>query len=111
MECEFVRRTPRYSLVVDIEMTDMQLEIQIKARTKMLSMFGCGVDTLKLFPQGTSVRINLSFQGAEVRALGRVVYSRSDLGMGIAFTSVEQEDKRILEWWIAELVSIPIGKE
>ncbi|MFI5450271.1 MAG: PilZ domain-containing protein [Candidatus Bathyarchaeia archaeon] len=108
MEYESVRRTPRYSLIVDIEITDVLLEIQIRARTKMLSTFGCGVDTLKLFPKGTSVRIKLSHQGAEVRALARVVYSSSDLGMGVAFTSVEREDERILEWWITELVSIPI---
>jgi hypothetical protein len=108
VEYESVRRTPRYSLIVDIEITDLQLEIQISARTKMLSLHGCGVDALKLFPKGTRVRIKLSHQGAEVMALARVVYSSSDLGMGIAFTLVEQEDGRILEWWIAEFLSIPI---
>ena len=71
VEYEPVRQTPRYSLIVDSEMTDIQLEIQIRAQTKMLSMFGCGVDTLKLFPKGTSVRTKLSHQGAEVRALAR----------------------------------------
>jgi len=108
VEYEGLRRTTRYCLAVDIEMTDIKLEIQIRARTKMLSMFGCGVDTVKLFPQGTRVRIKLSHQGAEVRALARIIYSSSDLGMGVAFTSVEREDERILEWWIAEFASIPI---
>ena len=108
MEYEFARRAPRYSFVVDIEMTDVQSENRIKARTKMLSLFGCGVDTLRLFPRGTSVRIKLSHRGAEVKALARVVYSSSDLGMGVAFTSFEREDQRILGWWIAELVSVPI---
>ena len=108
VEYEFVRRIPRYSLVVDIEMIDIRLEIQIRARTKLLSLFGCGVDTVKLFPKGTSVRTKLSHRGAEVRALARAVYSSSALGMGIAFTSVEREDERILECWIAECLSIPI---
>jgi len=107
VEHELVRGTPRYPLVVDIEMTDLQLETQIRARTKMLSMFGCGVDGSKLFPQGTSVRIKLSHRGAEVMALARIIYSSLDLGMGVAFTSVEREDERILEWWIAEFASIP----
>lgn len=110
MEYECARRTPRYSLVVDIEMTEQESDIQIRARTKMLSLFGCGVDTVKLIPQGTSVRIKLSHQGAEVRALARVVYSSSDLGMGVAFTNVEREDERILGWWIAKSMSIPIGE-
>ena len=108
MEYESVRRTPRYPLIVDIEVTDMQLESQIRARTKMLSQFGCGVDTAERFPKGTPVRIKLSHQGAEVRALARVVYSSSDHGMGVVFTSVEREDERTLELWIAGLVSAPI---
>jgi len=107
VEYEVVRRTPRYSLAVEIEMTDIQSQTQIRARTKMLSVFGCGIDTVKLFPQGTNVRIKLSHQGKEVRALARVIYSSSDLGMGVAFTSVEREDERVLEWWIAECLSIP----
>lgn len=108
MECESVRRVPRYSLAVEVQMTDTQSEMQISARTKMLSMSGCGVESSMLFSKETSVRIRLSHQDAEVRALGRVVYSSSDLGMGIAFTIVEREDQRILECWIAEYLTIPV---
>ena len=108
VESELVRRTPRYSLVVEVEMTNEQSGVQIRARTKMLSLFGCGVDTFKGFPQGASVRIKLSQRGAEVKALARVVYSSATLGMGVAFTNIEQEDERILQWWIAEYLSIPI---
>jgi hypothetical protein len=108
VEYKSVRRTPRYSLVVDLEMTDALSEIQIRARTKMLSMGGFGVESSTLFPKATSVRIRLLHQGAEVRALGRVVYSCSDLGMGVAFTTVEREDERILECWIADYLIIPV---
>lgn len=107
MGYEFVRRTPRYSLVVDIELTDLKLENQIKSKTKMLGLHGCGVDTVVLFPQGTGVKIKLSHQGAEVSAFARVVYATPALGMGVAFTAVEREDQRILENWIAEYLSIP----
>jgi hypothetical protein len=108
VEYEIARRTPRYSLAVDIELIDIQSDTLIRARTKMLSLFGCGVDSVKLIPKGTSVRIKLTHQGTEVRALAKVVYSSLDLGMGIVFTNVEGEDERILEWWMAGLVSIPI---
>ena len=63
-----------------------------------------------LFTKGMIVRIELSHQGAEVRALGRVVYSNFDLGMGVAFTTVEREGERILERWIVEYLSVPIEK-
>jgi hypothetical protein len=105
------RLTPRYSLAVDAEITDMHLKILVRARTKMLSLHGCGVESLTLFPKGTSVRIKLSHRRAEVKALARVVYASADLGTGVAFTDIEQEDERILECWIAEFVSIPIGEQ
>jgi hypothetical protein len=108
VDYESVRRTPRYSPAIHIEMIDTQSEIEIRARTTMLSMFGCGADAAKLFPKGTTVKIKLSRDGEEVRAFARVIYSRSDLGMGVAFTNVEPEDERILECWIAEFQGIPI---
>jgi hypothetical protein len=88
-------------------MIDERLATQFKGRTKTLSMFGCGVETSKQFPKGTSVRIKLSHQGEEVKALARVIYSSPDLGMGFAFTSLDQESEQILMWWIAEYVNIP----
>jgi hypothetical protein len=78
---------------------------------KDLSLFGCDVNTLKPFPKGTRVRIKLSHGGADVVALGTVIYGRVELGMGIMFTSVEPEDQRILAGWIAELTSIPITSD
>jgi len=36
--------------------------------------------------------------------------SNPDLGIGVAFTSVEAEDERILGWWIAECQGIPFQK-
>jgi hypothetical protein len=64
VERGFVRRTPRYCFVVDVEMTDIQSGTQIRGRTKQLSLLGCGLDALKLFPKGTNVKIELSHQSA-----------------------------------------------
>jgi hypothetical protein len=50
----------------------------------------------------------MSHRGAEVKAFARVVYASADLGMGLAFTDIDGEDEYILEWWLAEFVSIPI---
>lgn len=110
MEYEHPRLVPRYSFVVDTELTDVQSGIQIKARTKDLCLFGCGVDTLKPLPKGANVRIKLSHGGTEVEALAKVIYARSDLGIGVAFTSLEREVEQILEGWIAELTSSSIQR-
>jgi PilZ domain-containing protein len=106
VEFEDSRRTPRYPLAVDIEVVDIQSGIRIAARTKTLSRAGCGVETLKLLPQGTSVIVTFSHQGREAKAFARVVYSRSDLGMGLAFIHVEDEE--VLDRWIAEFMSISV---
>lgn len=102
------RRTPRYSLIVDVEMTNLESGAQIKGRTATLSVAGCGVESPELFPQGATVGIQLSLQGKVVRATARVVYSTSELGMGMAFTSIEPEDEPILQGWIAEYLGIRI---
>ena len=105
MDYSVVRRTPRYSLVVDVKATDIQSETQISGHTKQLSLLGCGFDAPMLFRRGTNVNIELSHRGAVVTALARVVYASHGLGMGLAFTSVDSECERILEFWIGEFMS------
>ena len=107
MEHQPSRLTPRYSFVIDIELTNVQSGTQIRGQTKDLCLFGCGVDASHLFPPGTILRIVLSHEGASVTAFGRVVYARPDLGLGIVFTRVEPEGERILDDWIAELMHHP----
>lgn len=95
------RRSPRYNLAVDVEMSDILLNSRIWARTRTLSRFGCGVESYFLFSQGTSIAMKFCYKNEVVNALGRVVYSSSDLGMGLAFSSIEQDDERILERWLS----------
>ncbi len=110
MQREQTRLSPRYFFAVDIELTDLQSHTQIHERTKDLSLFGCGVDTSQPFPQGTAVRIKLSHEDATVAAFARVVYASPELGMGLVFTRVDPENQRILEEWIAELMSMPMQR-
>lgn len=107
MEFECRRRSPRYPLAIDIEMTDVESANEVRGRTNTLSLYGCGVDAGRLFPKGTNLRIKLSHGGKDVNAVARVIYARSDLGMGLAFISFEREDEQTLEWWIAEFTSVP----
>jgi len=111
MKYVIARRTPRYYFVVDVEVTEIQSGAQIRTRTKMLSQFGCSVDTSSPFPIGTKVKIKLFHRGAEVNVLAMVVYARPDLGMGIAFTDVERESERALEQWVAELMSMHLPQK
>jgi hypothetical protein len=52
MEYEDVRLAPRYSFIVDIEVTDVLSEIQIRGRTNDLSLFGGGVNNIEALSEG-----------------------------------------------------------
>jgi len=99
-------RTPRarrYLFVATIELTDTQSEAKIQVRTSDLSLFGCRVETHKPFATGSKVRIRIAHSSANFVALGKVSYTTSDGGMGIAFTQIQRSDQVILEKWVEDL--------
>ena len=96
-------RARRYSFHASVELTDLQSETQTKEQTSDLSLFGCHVATLKPLSPGTKVRIKIVHRGFIFEALGKVVYARSNAGMGIVFTSTQAHDQLVLDDWIAEL--------
>lgn len=108
MANDLSRLGPRYSFAVDAEVTDLQSDIQIREKTKDLSLFGCAINTSTVLPRGTRVRIKLAHEGEVMTALALVVYARQDLGMGVAFYAVERADERVLEAWVAELSRQPV---
>jgi hypothetical protein len=102
METRSGRRAPRYPLAVDVELTDLQSGIEIKERTRDLSLSGCGVNTATPFSAGTKVVLKVAYRGKQIVAFGKVIYGRLDIGMGIAFTTIAPEDQKLLEDWFAE---------
>jgi PilZ domain len=96
-------RARRYLFVATIELTDTQSEAKIRERTSDLSLYGCRVNTHKDFPTGAKVRIRIAHRSASFEALGKVSYTTSEGGMGIAFTQVGPNDQLILEKWVGEL--------
>jgi hypothetical protein len=103
METRSTRRALRHSLAVDVEVTNLELGIQISERTKDLNLYGCGVNTATPFPAGTKVMLKATYGREKITAFGKVIYGRRDIGMGIVFTTIEPEDQKLLEDWIAEL--------
>ena len=54
-------------------------------------------------PTGTKVRVKIAHRSASFVALGRVSYTISEGGTGIAFMQIEPNDQLILEKWVEEL--------
>lgn len=96
MEPRPCRREPPHPIVVDVTIVDLDSGIQIGVRTNDLTPYGCGVSTVTPFPAGTKVMLNIAYRRRKITAFGKVIYSRPDSGMGIAFTTVESEGQRFL---------------
>jgi c-di-GMP-binding flagellar brake protein YcgR len=97
------RRThPRYKFIAAVEVVAAESGGRIETRVRDLSQQGCYVDTNNALPLGTvtDIRITKGAQLFEARA--RVVYSRASQGMGLVFTTIEPEQLRTLETWLAE---------
>jgi PilZ domain len=97
------RAAPRHLFLAPIQLTDVQSEKQLAAHTKDLNLFGCFVETMSPFPQGTKVRLRISRANAHVTALGRVANSRPNAGMGIIFITIEPSSFPVLDGWLASL--------
>jgi hypothetical protein len=101
MKTRPARRGQRHPIAVDVEVTNLELGIQIKERTKDLSLYGCGLSTATPFSAGTKVMLKVTYAGQEIVVFGKVIYGRRDIGMGIVFTTIEAHDRELLEDWFA----------
>jgi hypothetical protein len=88
-----------------IDLTDLQSEKHISGHTKDLNLFGCFVETMTPFSQGTKVRLQISLGETQFIAQGKVTYSRPNSGMGIAFATIEPRSLPVLDGWLASLRS------
>jgi hypothetical protein len=102
------RVSDRVILSLAAELIESQAGAKISGRMSDCCMFGCFVDTINTFPDKTTVRLRLR-KGAEMfEAEAIVAYSQVRLGMGLAFTYISQENRRMLESWIAGASDKPI---
>ena len=86
-----------------IQLTAIDTETQIAAHTGDLSLFGCFVETAASFSPGTKAHVRISHNGRIFAAEGRVSYTRTEAGLGIVFTSIEQNSVTVLDTWLTEL--------
>jgi hypothetical protein len=94
------RSVPRYQFFADCE-----VEIgntRLKARTSELSLCGCFVDMLNPTPEGSTLRIVILHGDTMLGALGRVAYILPNIGMGVAFVTIEPSQLAILQKWLAD---------
>lgn len=97
------RREPRHPFFATVELLEAESETRVGARTGDLSLHGCYVDTMNPFPAGSKVRVTITHADTTFTAHGAVAHSQPNVGMGISFTVVESEQKRVLMKWLADV--------
>ena len=99
------RAVRRIQLVASAEVTERDSQTQLAARISEIGLGGCYVDTLSPFSAGTLVHIRIIRDGGAFECEAKIVYAHDSFGMGIAFTNIALDQRRLLENWIADLVS------
>jgi hypothetical protein len=94
------RKSPRFPFIASAQVTETRTEARLAARTSDISREGCYLDMLNPLPIGTMLKVNVTHQNRQFDALGRVVHSEHNVGMGVKF--VEIGEHAVIDSWLAE---------
>ena len=97
------RREPRQPFFATIELLETQSDVRIQARTGDLSLHGCYVDTMNPFPTASKVRVTIIHENTRFTAVGMVVHSQPNVGMGISFTEIGPEQRKVVMQWLSSV--------
>jgi hypothetical protein len=95
------RGAERHMFTAGCEVVEVKSGARFSTRTTDLGPGGCYVDTTVPFPIGSLVRVTLTKGKTAFETAGTVVYSQHGLGMGIAFSDLNDEKRLELADWIA----------
>ena len=96
------RSAPRRAMVLDAEVVEVSRGAKFNARSADFSRTGCYIDMLNPISEGTEVRLRLTHHEENFMALARIVYLSPGLGMGLAFSNVEDQHLARLDRWLSE---------
>jgi hypothetical protein len=97
------RSHPRYPFTAAVQAVDTGQRTVLNARISDLGRGGCYIDAFSPFPVKTGVKLRITSEQRAFEAQANVVYSKTGMGMGLAFTTVEPEQLVVLDRWLAEL--------
>src|SRR5580658_8171774 len=83
----------RHIFTASAEVVELGSGARFSTRTTDLGPGGCFVDTMVPFPVGANVRVKVHKGKTQFESGGVVVYSQAGLGMGIAFDSMEPQQR------------------
>ena len=100
------RNADRHIFTASAEVVELSSGARFSTRTTDLGPGGCFVDTMLPFPVGAKVRVSVRKGQTTFETAGVVVYSQTGLGMGIAFSGMEPQQRDALDTWLGELTGM-----
>jgi len=97
------RRAPRHPWVADAEVTETASRTRIRAQTRDLSIGGCFITVLNPSLEGTEVGITISHGKSTFTAVGTVVSVVPNMGMDVAFKTIEPTQSAVSQEWLTGL--------
>ena len=61
------------------------------------------MDTISPFAVNAAIILTVTHDGRTFKTKAKVVYSLNGMGMGMMFTTMEPDQARVLDGWLAEL--------
>jgi hypothetical protein len=102
------RKDERYPVSAAADIFEARSRTRLSGRAADISLSGCYVDAINLFPVGTAVGLRLAAEARTFECEARVIYSVNGMGMGFAFMKVSASQTALLRNWIAELAGNPM---
>jgi len=99
------RQANRYNFSATTEVLEIASGTRVSARAADLSKNGCYLDTLNPFAVGSKVQLCIRWNRAELACSAIVRDSKMGMGMGVAFTDLDDTRKALLESWIEKVAS------
>jgi len=95
------RNAPRYHITADAEVIELPSNTKRRARTSDLSSGGCFLDMMSPSAEGTEVVVRIFHEKTTFTAAGTVVFVMPHMGMGVVFTSIEEDQLLVLQKWLS----------
>ncbi len=90
------RRSPRYRCQGSAHLNNLENGISTWATFTDISLHGCYVETASTYRIGTAIVLKIDVNGFRVETRGDVRVAYPNLGMGIFFTTMSEEDRERL---------------
>lgn len=95
-----LRRVPRYPFSAPASLIP-ESGTAVDARVTELSLYGCYLNSLAALPSRTRVLVKIfAADGEYFEANATVIYSGSNVGMGLVFRQVNEQFLAVLREWL-----------